>query len=631
MRLLAGRWRRWDARYRAARQRFESGAVEDLRPGVMVAQKESGATAVELWVGAVLDRDGSEITATVTVAPEPAGGPPAFRGTVTLHWFAIAEHERQVTGWDARRRFFHAHLDVADLAADTWHTVTVEVGGHEARCRARTLPAGLGAAPLRVFTASCYDVDTDREHGMHASVAALAGEGRRPDLAWFTGDAVYADAPWWFYAAGRHTPRSYLLMEYWAAWGMQAGREGLRELLVNGPNWFLPDDHEFWNNWPHHTVTAKHSYQNIGKALRNGVGRRFALLRATTDQPAPAEPGPPPQAWRWRARTLDGHRRQNYHPVHPDEWDTWSRGAFDLFGSFQTPSVRDRRARRDPRDPDHPHGRITRGARDDDATTDPGRTPRDGPRGTLHQPVNQLLQTIEIDPLTVVLLDTRTRRTRQRMHPGLSRFVDPEVLDELVEHARAAPVLVVVLAQPVLVAPQGPLGQRLPSMDRGMHHYPDQYRRFWTELMAARAGRPTVTIGGDIHRSYVALAPSLSLLEVVASPMSFVTSPWLLGLGERLTHPARELAAGSVVLDDVARLARDGGLAPGPAVSHGCLAADQAGFALLELTRTGDGPVELAVELRPRHARPGDDPGPGPSATFHLHLDGRAGGSVERV
>ena len=52
----------------------------------------------------------------------------------------------------------------------------------------------------------------------------------------------------------------------------------MRSLLTNGPNWFLADDHEFWNNWPHATVTAHHSYGNIGRALHSLSALVDALL-----------------------------------------------------------------------------------------------------------------------------------------------------------------------------------------------------------------------------------------------------------------------------------------------------------------------------------------------------------------
>jgi hypothetical protein len=46
--------------------------------------------------------------------------------------------------------------------------------------------------------------------------------------------------------------------------------------------------------------------------------------------------------------------------------------------------------------------------------------------------------------------------------------------------------------------------------------------RFWHELVERRAGRPTVLLAGDIHRSYVAHSLEHAIVQVVASPFSLV-------------------------------------------------------------------------------------------------------------
>lgn len=288
-------------------------------------------------------------------------------------------------------------------------------------------------------------------------------------------------------------------------------RPGMRSLLTSGPNWFLADDHEFWNNWPHATVTSRHSYGNIWKAAEGMAGRALGDLRPLGPDETVTPPDDP------GAGPTDAYV-QNYLPVHPDEWGPWSRAAFDLLGSFETRSARDRET-----------GRITRGERDD---ADPLRPPADGPRGVVHRPLNQVLQTIDLGDVQVALLDTRTRRVRKLHHPTLSTFIDEEFLDAMLDVARRAPIFVLVMPEPTLVRPAWCRShdprEALVTADVGIHDYWYQYERFWTGLVAARAGRPTITIGGDIHRSYVAHAPTLSLVEIVASPMSPVFGQALL-------------------------------------------------------------------------------------------------------
>jgi hypothetical protein len=117
------------------------------------------------------------------------------------------------------------------------------------------------------------------------------------------------------------------------------------------------------------------------------------------------------------------------------------------------------------------------------------------------------------------------------------------------------------------------------------------------------------TIGGDIHRSYIAHAPSLSLVEIVASPMSPVFGQALATLGtdgwRRLRN--RVLNAvdapdpfepGTALVDVDDLLSGPAGPATakpgGQAVSLACLPRpdrDEGGFAVLQLSRPTSTPT----------------------------------------
>jgi hypothetical protein len=637
------------------RLREHSVPDHDIAPGVMVVQKDAERDRVHLWVGAVLyDQLTDTVEAQVDLAPRDRGDLRCV--PVTLHRFGM-ESEKAVTGWAPGTRFFHAHVTVDGLPPDAWFAATVtipEPARRRARpltasCRARTLPGPLpvGGPPLRVFTASCYDVDTDRHDLLDRAYSKLFAGAPGPDLTWVLGDATYADAPFWLYGTmARFTPRTYALLEYWAAWGMQLApdtdpdaddgkrRPGMRSLLTNGPNWFLADDHEFWNNWPHATVTSRHSYGNMVRAVVGITRRAFRDTLPIADDATvapPDDPGPAPK----------DALVQNYLPVHPDEWGRWIRAAFDLVGSFETRSVRDREA-----------GRITWGDRDDD---DPARPPRRGPRGVVHRPLNQVLQTIDLGDVQVALLDTRTRRTRKLRHPLMSAFVDEEFLDGMLDVARRAPIFVLVMPEPALVRPAWRPGvdAREPrfAADIGLHDYWHQYERLWTGLVAARAGRPTITVGGDIHRSYVAHAPTISLVEVVASPMSPVFGQALLTLGAdgvrrfkntvlRKLDAPDPFAPGSVIVEvddllsgpkDLAATLLPDGKPGGQAVSLACLprpTKDEGGFALLELDRPDEHRYRLVTTLHDRNKLAEGDRTGDRAAVFDLRTDVRGPGSV---
>ncbi|MEU6696866.1 hypothetical protein [Pseudonocardia sp. NPDC046786] len=526
------------------------GPEGDIEPGLLVVGKDAGTRQVRLWIGALVHGCAAD-TLTATVRVDLGTGGPV---TTELLRFGF-DSERPVTGWRSGTRFFHGHVVVDRLEPDSWGEASVElapVAGlreehRRASCRVRTLPHRIGiGGELTALVGSCYDADTDTTNALDAAFRRLRDGIAEPDLTLLTGDQVYADAPAKFYGTmARSTPRTYGLLEYWTSWGMQRYGEhrhlGMRALLTHGPHWFLPDDHEFWNNWPQSSVTARHSYANIARAAIGAVRRQLALARRRPGDPVPvpADPGPAP----------DDPLVQSYHPPHPDEWDAWGRAAFDLYGSFQTPSVRDRDT-----------GRITRGELDDDPAADPHRPPRHDPPGRVHRPLNQVVQRIDLDDVQIVLLDTRTRRTRRTDDPQLSAFVDAAALEQVLAIAAEAPVLVLVTPQPLLVPPyrtrlrDRPLGARVErAIDLQIADYSDQYARLWDGLVTARAGRPTVTVGGDIHASYVGHAPSLPLLELVSSPMSLVAGSTL--FETLFAVPAkllRALSGGSAVLDPYA-------------------------------------------------------------------------------
>ncbi|PVZ04573.1 hypothetical protein [Actinomycetospora cinnamomea] len=516
---------RWLFRLGRRGSRYAGPSGYDMAPGLMVVQKDEGAGAVHLWVAAFLHRQETD-TLRVRVRLLDGDGVAVHAAHHDLTWFVI-DDERVVTRWEPGSRLFHRHVPIPTTALRRGedHTAVAEVvdvvdrehNPHvgEARCQVRLAPRRLEVgASLRVVVGSCYDSYTDDHARLPAAYAAHvpARLGGRPDLTLLLGDQVYADTPWWSYMLqARAVPRSSTLLEYWASWGMQTPRHradgpgrGLGPVLTDGPTFFLPDDHEFWNNWPHASVTAKHSFLNQARGLFGGLARGLAAARELVAEPTvevPEHPGDVPA----------GADERNHLPVHPDEWGRWSRGAFDLFGSFQTRSVREREG-----------GPITRGEFSDDPRRDPTRPPRDGTPGVVHQPLTPPLQIVDLGPVCVSLLDTRTRRTRSRSHARWSRFVDDECLDHLLERAAGADLFVLAMPEPALQAP----ARWRPSLpgfsDFGIRHYVAQYTAFWNRLVEARAGRPTVLLGGDIHRSHVAHSTSHALVQVVASPFSLV-------------------------------------------------------------------------------------------------------------
>ncbi|MEQ3549303.1 hypothetical protein WIS52_02365 [Pseudonocardia nematodicida] len=585
-----------------------------LDDGVALVQKNARPEGFDLWIGVVLGPRPDAVPDPLPLTVTMAGQALTREYPVVLRWYRPGEG-----GSSREPRFFHGHLTV-DAVPPGAYDVSVEVpqlaipGRSRAVARVRTLPRMAEPGDeLRLMVGSCYDAGTDSHDEIGKAHARAFPSGT--DLTFLLGDQVYADAPFTHYAfRSRRRPRSGLLLKYWTTWGMSTSsdRTGLKRILSGGPNYFLPDDHEFWNGWPNRSVTAKHSIGKISEARRNHRERVRAVVPDDEVSPVPPSPdaGAPTDPF-----------LQSYFPVHPAEWEGWSLASFELFGSFQTRSVADRA------------GQGPSLGVDDEGVA--ARAPRRaGPPG-IHAPRNEILQTIHIDPLTFCLLDTRTRRTRRLRHPVHSAFVDPVFLDEMLRRARAAAVFVLATPQPLLVRAghhtQKNTAERLRlfGSETDVQDYWYQWQRLWDGLIDAREGRPTVVLGGDIHRSHVATVPEIGLLEIVSSPMSLVWGGGVLSTWRRLAGlfgGRREDLRLSEIADGPR--ARRSPLPDARARFEKRLPQDREGFAGVTFTRVEGSALDLEVTLFERRLLVDDvPPGAGtPARPLRFRLDpGRRG------
>ena len=203
----------------------------------------------------------------------------------------------------------------------------------------------------------------------------------------------------------------------------------------------------------------------------------------------------------------------------------------------------------------------------------------------------------------------------------------------MLEQAKRASIFVLATPQPLLSPAAWPTAKDRkertgPLGDVNMWDYWYQWERLWAGLIEARDGRPTITIGGDIHQSYVAHAPELNLVEVIASPMSLVWGGNLLREFERLRREHKlDYSPGNpfIALRDV--VAGPEHLAPeyaSQAVAAGCLPPNVAGFASLSFHRTSGDTVTADVELYDRDEVAGERVArPAVAARYALRLDVR--------
>src|SRR5690606_889286 len=112
-----------------------------------------------------------------------------------------------------------------------------------------TLPTALpllGQVPFTLGLASCFYNQRD---GGQAASAYLAlyergAEEVRPSITILAGDQVYLDIGFDSLSLLAHEIRQRIAEDYAIHW------QALGSILTSGGTWCLPDDHEYWNDFP---------------------------------------------------------------------------------------------------------------------------------------------------------------------------------------------------------------------------------------------------------------------------------------------------------------------------------------------------------------------------------------------
>lgn len=175
----------------------------------------------------------------------------------------------------ARTRVFSGFFEFTGLAADDSHEIEIEAAGERIVRQVRTMRATVPEGPqerFNVLILSCFHRLEDKTGTAGKVLSQLKVV---PDLTLFMGDQVYLDLPttadfpdseaWlankfqqdyldnWFGARG-------------AATDARSAPAGFAQMLALAPGAFLPDDHEFWNNYPAWTTPVQNSWTKEGRA-----------------------------------------------------------------------------------------------------------------------------------------------------------------------------------------------------------------------------------------------------------------------------------------------------------------------------------------------------------------------------
>jgi hypothetical protein len=149
------------------------------------------------------------------------------------------------------RRVFSGVYEFSGLQADTLYNVAVHAGGSGGTINVRTLPNRVPAlldGAFNVLLVSCFHRDEDPA-GLAGTIVSQLPAAAKPHITILMGDQVYLDLP---------TLRNFPDDEAWLAQKFEndytanwQGAPGYSQILDMAPSVSVPDDHEYWNNYPH--------------------------------------------------------------------------------------------------------------------------------------------------------------------------------------------------------------------------------------------------------------------------------------------------------------------------------------------------------------------------------------------
>jgi hypothetical protein len=162
-------------------------------------------------------------------------------------------------------RAFTGVYEFAGLEPDTPYVVTVHAGGDRQTLSAQTLPTAIPQGFdgwFNVLLVSCFHQAEDRAGRVGQLVAHLQA-GVKPHLSLLMGDQVYLDLP-----TLQNFPDNTAWMaqkfedDYTTNWW---GPPGYGHVLATAPSVSIPDDHEYWNNFPNAATVAQNTWTAAGR------------------------------------------------------------------------------------------------------------------------------------------------------------------------------------------------------------------------------------------------------------------------------------------------------------------------------------------------------------------------------
>jgi len=217
------------------------------------------SNSLRVWVGAFQSSQTPVLSwrlDNVAVDPKALRQISSVRSAAMLAGIPAAKQERAFTGV----------YEFTGLQPDTIYRVDVTSESQTATLETRTLPDSVATQLDRSFNVllvSCFHQSEDRS-GLAGTIVSQLSSTSKPHLTILAGDQVYLDLP-----TLKDFPDNLPLLaqkfeqDYTLNW---AGPLSYTEVLKAAPGISTPDDHEYWNNYPHPSPFIGNSRTPAGQA-----------------------------------------------------------------------------------------------------------------------------------------------------------------------------------------------------------------------------------------------------------------------------------------------------------------------------------------------------------------------------
>ena len=158
---------------------------------------------------------------------------------------------------------------------------TVELNDGQ-QFKLQSLPQDL-EQPISFLFASCFFLPTD-PNGRYLEAIRSIPEEWTPSFKLLIGDQIYCDWPPmrdlpFVYARLAHRVIGHRYQYYW-------GKERFRQMLGRSPNFFLCDDHEYWNDYPETSFRILRSWPGYRQKFGRAGQEYFQAFQASNNPDA---------------------------------------------------------------------------------------------------------------------------------------------------------------------------------------------------------------------------------------------------------------------------------------------------------------------------------------------------------